>query len=189
MNPTATAIYALAILVCVPACSTPERTTRQISSHVFGDQTAFDAFRTASDVTAERLNCKTSGICISRKLADYRRYSRRSLSQAQVAQLRDLFSQRASYPDGLRRLKGGEAVIKLCGTRYGVLLTFHAKPIVRIALCFQCDEFGVYVGEGEDSPFQNRDTDFGPMRSALVPLMKSIYPNDSEIQSLPLKRY
>src|SRR5437879_6266730 len=104
MNPTATAIYLLAILLWVAGCSTPEGTAHDIGSHVFGGQTAFDAFRTAADVTAERLHCKTAGICFSTRLADYRRYSPRSLSQAQIAQLRDLFGRRASYPDSLWHL-------------------------------------------------------------------------------------
>jgi hypothetical protein len=120
-SPTTTAtIDLLAILPWVPGCSTPESTAHDISSHVFGGQTAFDTFRTASDVTAERLDCKTAGICISTNLADYRRYSRRALSQAQIDQLRDLFSQRASYPDSLWRMKPREVVIKACGTRYGL---------------------------------------------------------------------
>jgi hypothetical protein len=62
------------------------------------------------------------------------------------------------------------------------------KPTVRIALCFTCDEFGVFVGEDERSHYVNRDTELGLMRAALVPLVKSIYPNDPEIRGLLLKR-
>ena len=187
MNATTTVVCLIGILLWAPACSTPNNTARDISSHVFGDDAAFVAFRSASTVTAERLHCKTHGICISRDLTDYRRSSPRSLSPAQVAYVRDLFSRRASYLDRLWRLGPGEATIKGCGTTYGVLLTFHGTPIVRIALCFQCDEFGVYVGR-ERSWFENRNTDLGLMRAGLVPLLKSIYPKDPEIQSLPLKR-
>jgi hypothetical protein len=78
--------------------------------------------------------------------------------------------------------------MKACGVVYGVLFTFHSVPKVRIALCFTCDEFGVFVGDDDHSKYVNRDTEFGFMRSRLVPLVKSIYPDDPQIQNLPLKR-
>lgn len=69
---------------------------------------------------------------------------------------------------------------KGCDPLYGVRLEFKRKDeTVDVVFCFQCDILSVYhngvAGESED---------FDPIRPALVPLMKKIFPKDGEIQSL-----
>lgn len=69
---------------------------------------------------------------------------------------------------------------KGCDPLYGVRLEFKRKDeTVDVVFCFQCDILTVYhngvAGESED---------FDPLRPALVPLMKKIFPKDGEIQSL-----
>jgi hypothetical protein len=181
-------IAVASLLVITTATARDSATEREIAERVFDGRKAFDAFRFASHVTAERLHCKTPGICISSSLADYRRDSPRSLSAGQVEQVRNLFSRHDSYSPDLWRLKPRQFDLKACGVEYGVLFTFHSVPEVRIALCFKCDEFGVFLGTDDHSEHVNRGTELSFMRSRLVPLIKSIYPHDSQIQNLPLKR-
>jgi hypothetical protein len=69
---------------------------------------------------------------------------------------------------------------KGCDPLYGVRLEFKRKDeTVDVIFCFECDILTVYhngvAGSGED---------FDPIRPALVPLMKEIFPKDGEIQSL-----
>ncbi len=162
------------------------RPSYELSSRVFGGRKAFATFLSASEVTAERVRCNSPDGSAS--LSDYRRDSLQSLSRVQIDQIRRLFKQRDSYLPELWRLKGGESIVSSCGPPfYGVLFTFHSAPTVRIALCFRCREFGVFVGDDDRSSFVNRDTDFGLMRPILVSLVKSIYPNDPEIQSLKVE--
>jgi hypothetical protein len=73
---------------------------------------------------------------------------------------------------------------KACIPDYGILLTFHSnKKLVRIALCFKCDILGVFTDEGDDAE-STGGGDFDPSHRKLVVLVKTIFPNDKEIQSL-----
>jgi hypothetical protein len=159
------------------------RDTDAVSSRVFGGRKAFDAFSSASEMTAERLHCTVE--YGSSRLSDYRRDAATVLSPEQVHQVKNLFSQRDSYPSELWSLRSGESIITTCGPpNYGVLLTSRSTPAVRIALCFRCSQFGVFVGDDDHSSYVNRSDPLGLMRSPLVDLVKSIFPNDSEIRNL-----
>ena len=56
--------------------------------------------------------------------------------------------------------------------------------MIRIAICFRCDQFGIWVGGGVYAPYVNADDILDFMRPSVVALAKSVYPNDSEIQAL-----
>jgi hypothetical protein len=183
--------FVLLLIILVAAAGTGRwivhaRHSYELSSRVFGGREAFDAFMSASEVTAERLHCNSPDGSVD--LADYRRDSPTPLSSAQVSELKHLFTQRDSYSPQLR-LPGPDSgfSIKTCGPPfYGVLLTFRSTPLVQMALCFRCDQFGIFVGDG--TRYVNRDDALDFMRPSLIDLVKSIYPNDSQIQSLTRER-
>jgi hypothetical protein len=50
---------------------------------------------------------------------------------------------------------------------------------VDVVFCFQCDILSVY-----QNGVAVASEDFDPIRPALVPLMKKLFPKDGEIQSL-----
>jgi hypothetical protein len=69
---------------------------------------------------------------------------------------------------------------KGCDPLYGVRLEFKRKDeTVDVVFCFQCDILTVY-----HNGVAGASEDFDPLRPALVPLMKTIFPKDGEIQSL-----
>jgi hypothetical protein len=69
---------------------------------------------------------------------------------------------------------------KGCDPLYGVRLEFKRKDeTVDVVFCFQCDILSVYHHGASVA-----SEDFDPLRPALVPLVKKIFPKDGEIQSL-----
>jgi hypothetical protein len=78
---------------------------------------------------------------------------------------------------------------KACAPNYGVLLTFRRdSSALQIALCFECDVLAIFDGSSNDPPRVNREEDFDLIRSPLVQLAQSIFPNDPDIQSLKRER-
>jgi hypothetical protein len=145
----------------------------EFGSHVFGTRAAFTAFTKSSRAKAERLRCNRE--FGSERLADYRRDPAVSLSLEQIRQLQGLFTDRSSYSPELWDMPPGSKTIKTCGPpSYGVLFTFEGRRPIRIALCFRCNQFGVFLG--------NNDDDL--IRAPLVRLVKQIFPADPQIQRL-----
>ncbi len=56
--------------------------------------------------------------------------------------------------------------------------------VVSIALCFKCDLFGVFWGDGDKAFRVNAEEDFDLIRPQLVALAKRLFPRDATIQSL-----
>ena len=182
-----TRIVLLLVIIALAVASTRwmvgYRHSSEISSRVFGGREAFKAFRSASDVTAERLHCRYDQGSTS--LADYRHDSPMPLTPAQTREIIELFSRRDSYSPSLWTLEPGLVSIKTCGPpSYAVLLTFRSKPAVRLALCFRCDQFGIFVGESDDAHNVNRDDALDFMHPSVIPLIKSLYPGEPDIQAV-----
>jgi hypothetical protein len=105
------------------------------------------------------------------------------LSDRQLSELKRVFSDRTLYDPQLWTLPPGERLIMACGApNYGVLFTTQSRPVVQIALCFRCDQFGVFLGENGDPV--NRSDRLAYMQPLLVTLIKSIYPSDAQLQAI-----
>ena len=106
------------------------------------------------------------------------------IPEAEVKQLKSLFTAESSFlwhsepKNGLRQ-------VKPCMPNYGVLLTFRGSDgAVSIALCFECDLFGVFwSGRGKEFRV-NAEEDLDVIRPQLVALVKRLFPRDATIQSL-----
>ena len=121
-------------------------------------------------------------------LDDYTRDPSVRLSDNQAGQLKRIFSDRSSYSPELWDVPAGERFVTTCLPHYGIVFVTDSTPAVQIALCFVCNQFAVFVGEGETAKYVNDDDQLTLMRSSLVQLAKSIYPNDSMIQNLKPER-
>ncbi len=76
-------------------------------------------------------------------------------------------------------------VASSCIPDYGVLLNFHSdQRSVQVALCFNCDLMAVFSGEETPIKRVSTGTIFTPRRAQLVPMMKTLFPNDRNIQEL-----
>ena len=164
------------------------RRSSELGSRVFGSSEALEAFRSSSVIAAQRLHCNQPDG--SSTLADYTRELPVQLSDEQVRELKRIFTDRTLYPPELWTSPIGERILTTCGApNYAVLFTTQSRPVVQIALCFRCDQFGVFVGERQDSPNVNDSDPLYFMQPFLVSLVKSIYPSDAQIQAIKRKDY
>lgn len=155
---------------------------------VFSDRTTYERFISASDVTATRLMLKKSpdGTIAGTpwQLSSYSRGESTVVPHAEAEQLRRLFTSESSFlwhSDP----KNGPRQMKACAPDYGVLFMFRGTAgVVSIALCFSCDLFGVFWGEGHKAFRVNAEEDFDHIRPQLVDLAKHLFPRDATIQSL-----
>ena len=144
---------------------------------VFGSQQTLNAFLSASDVTAERLHYRRASRQNPWRLDSYDRDASFPVSAEQAHTIQQLFAQESSY---------GWQFAKMCAPTYGVLLTARSnQSTVRVALCFECYILGVYDSADDTAKPVNRENDFvSPASRSLVSLVKQLFPNDPEIQSL-----
>jgi hypothetical protein len=164
------------------------RGSSELARRVFGGSAAFGAFRSTSVITAQRLRCNQPDG--SPALADYAREPPVRLSDEQVRELKRIFTNRTLYPPDLWTSPIGERILTTCGPpNYAVLFTTQSRPVVQIALCFRCDQFGVFVGERQDAPNVNDSDPLYFMQPFLASLVKSIYPSDAQIQAIKRKDY
>jgi hypothetical protein len=164
------------------------RGRHSLSSRIFGGREAFRAFYSASAVVAQRLHCNQPDG--SSSLADYTREAPIRLSDGQMHELKRVFADRALYSPELWTLPVGVRGVTTCGPpNYGVLFTTQSHPVVQIALCFRCDQFGVFVGDGENAPYVNDDDQLAFMQPPLATLVKSVYPSDAQMQALKPKEW
>ena len=63
---------------------------------------------------------------------------------------------------------------------YGVLLTTHSNPEIKIALCFECDMLAVFVGD-ELTKRINTEEDFDSISQWLLEIARAVYPKDSDL--------
>ena len=162
------------------------RNYHDVGRRIFGGAQTFSHFRSASVITAQRLHWKDPGGSMA--LADYTREPPVRLSEQQASELKRIFSDRSSYWLDLWTTPAGQSIVTTCLPHYGILFATDSVPPVQIAICFVCDQFAVFVGEGDTAKDVNDDDRLTVMRPSLVALAKSIYPNDSQIQSLKPER-
>ena len=78
---------------------------------------------------------------------------------------------------------------KECVVLPGVIVSFsNTETNLDVFFCFDCDTIIVRTGTDEKGAPIEFSNDFDPGRSELVRIMKLIFPNDSQIQSLKEKR-
>jgi hypothetical protein len=156
---------------------------------VFCDEKNFEAFLSATQITAERLSLKEqpNGLTTggSWKLGDYARTAALRLSLPQIRKLRSLFLDESSYLWHSEPRPDGAVVVKACIPDYGVLFTVRGgSGVLRIALCFRCDQFTIFAGEGDNPPRISEEGDFDLIRPQLLALVKQLFPEDTDIQAL-----
>jgi len=72
-----------------------------------------------------------------------------------------------------------------CIPDYGVLLNFRLQgDTVHVALCFKCDNIGVFEGDDDTAQQINQEYMIDLIHPQLVAICKEIFPNDKEIQGL-----
>ena len=154
-------------------------TTRDVKTQVFGGEQNFTAFMSSKDVTIERLH----RIPVDREhpyprdawnLLCYRRHSLVHLSPERAREVKTLLSQPSAY---------GWDYTPACLPNYGVLLTFHSKPEIKVALCFECDMLAVYTDK-HISKSVNQVEGFDSISSRLLAIARGVYPKDSELAKL-----
>ena len=138
-----------------------------ITKEVFGGKGHMRTVASAPSISAHRLQGGDGWY-----LANYSQTEDVKLSFAQAAKLREILLSRWSYNyDG----------VKLCMPRFGVLFVFQGTAEeIKVALCFQCRQFGVFHGE---QPL-NKIGEFDPCEPQLRALVKEVFPKDPEIQNL-----
>ena len=146
--------------------------TGDITTDIFGTAEVRSVFTTADTVSVRRLHWRRDPPQNPHKLENYNHGPSAPVPAATVQQLRALFQRTDSFAWNIS---------KSCAPDYGVLVTFHSpQREIQLALCFQCGTFGTYDAGSE----VNAEEDFDPIADKLVQLIKPLFPNDPEIQSL-----
>jgi hypothetical protein len=148
------------------------RTQNDVISDVFKDPEVFSVIQNPESVTAQRLHRKTFPALL---LSDYDQDAPVTLTANEVQTLKRLLESPWSYDWGVRT----------CGPDYGAVFRFRSHGhTVRVAVCYKCEEVGVFDGDNDGSRQINNTLVFKPMNSQLVAIAKEIFPNDKEIQGL-----
>lgn len=150
--------------------------SHDVKTGIFGSQRNFDAFMSTNAITMERLkaNPASSEIPYPREpdnLLSYRRQSPVRLSSEQVKELKNLLTRSSAYEWDATRA---------CVPNYGVLLTVHSKPDIKIALCFECDMLAVYIGD-KTKHGVNSVSSFDNISPQLFAIARGVYPKDSDL--------
>ena len=78
---------------------------------------------------------------------------------------------------------------KKCGLQPGVAYRlWNGNKAVEVLVCFKCDVLWPHVVGEEGVPPHHEWKDFDPVRPELLALTKEAFPEDAEIQSLPMHR-
>ena len=159
-------------------------TQQDVIQRVFGSQQMYDAFATSTNVTAQLLHLRPDFRFNENqnpsKLNGYLIDPPILLTSVQAQQIQHLLQTPSSYLFS--------RAAKSCLIDYGVLIAFHSgQQTVRVALCFNCDMLGVFIGE-DDNLDSESGADFDPVHGQLVIIAKSIFPNDPNIQQLKENR-
>lgn len=148
---------------------------KDVIQKIFGNQECFDTFIASQQVTVQRLHWRERSD--PTKLSNYDHAAPVPVTPAQAREIRHLMETPSSYTWSRAR--------KTCGIDYDVLFTFRSgQRTTRIALYLKCDILGVFDGEDENAYPVNREEDYDLIRKPLVTIVKSIFPNDPEIQAL-----
>jgi hypothetical protein len=150
---------------------------QDVIKKVFQNREIFDAIVSSQQVTAQLLQGKDENDPTT--LIGYTKNAPVPLSPDESQKIKTLLQKPSSYLWNIGNT---------CLPKYGVLFNFHSGGrTVRIAFCFRCNMIGVFNGEDDNARPVNAEYIFEPMRGQLVTLCKTIFPNDKEIQALPVK--
>ena len=175
-------LFALALVSAAAAAAQIRR--GDIATAVVGDEATPKAFMSATEVTAQRLHHRARD-ADEYLLSSHTRGSAVPVSVSLASQLRKLFENPRSYTWSHIPDARGLVSQKACLPDYGVLLTFRgANRPIRIALCFECDLFAVFVGDSVDSQRVNKEEDIDLIRTQLIEIVHSLFPHDKQIQNL-----
>jgi len=184
---TVTAGIALAVGVASQAVGQD-----RVAKGVFGGDATLQSFKAADHVTVARMHKRSRDETFEDEkirslysedpaapihtLPFYRIDAPSPVGAEDVRTLKALFTNPKSYQWNSE---------KLCEPDYGVLFTFRCSSgIVRIALCFHCDQMAVLLGEGDDPLRYNTEEDFDLIHGQLVTIVKRLFPSDADIQKL-----
>jgi hypothetical protein len=180
-------IILLSVLLAA-AASAGDIKRGDVAEAVFGDAATLKAFASATAVTAQRLHLRVRD-SNHRSLASYERGAGVPVSRTAVEELQKLFSDPKSQSWNHIADEQGLRTAKLCMPDYGVLLSFRGGDrVVQVALCFECDLFAVFVGDGGDPQRVNSEEDFDSIRPQLVDIVRLLFPHDEQIQQLQPKK-
>jgi hypothetical protein len=169
------------LIVSGLAATVTRGSSHDVKTQVFGGEKNFAALMSAKDVTIERLHA----IPIDSEhpyprdawdLSCYRRKSLVRLPPDQAKAVRSLISQSSAY-----EWDSSNA----CIPAYGVLITFHSNPKIKVAVCFECDMLAVFVGNATKQV--NRVEDFDSISRPLLKIARSAYPKDSELAKVKVQ--
>lgn len=155
---------------------------QDVIQQIFGNQQNYDAVVSSQKVTAQLLHKqhKSQDEAKLEKLEGYTSDAEIPVSPADIEKIKKILRSPSSYRWN---------VASSCIPDYGVLLNFHSdQRSVQLAFCFNCDLMGVFSGEETPVKRVSAGTIFTPMRAQLVPMMKTLFPNDRNIQELKLDR-
>ena len=163
---------------------------------VFGSDATLQSFKAADHVTVARMHKRPRdetfkdekiGSLYSEDpsapihtLPFYRVDAASPVGAEDIRKLKALFTDPKSY-----QWNSEKHIVKACEPDYGVLFTFRSSSgVVRIALCFYCDQMAVLLGEGDDPLRYNAEEDFDLIHGQLVGIVKRLFPSDADIQKL-----
>ena len=168
---------ALALVAAGYICWRAPVLNHDVVRKVFGNQQFFEAFVTSQQITAQRLHHHESPLG-SDNLNDYDQDAPVPVTFAQAQEIQRLLQRPTSYDWNTRYAKA-------CILDYGVLLHFRSDSnSVSVALCFDCNMLGVYDTRSTNNTRLNTEWDFDPIRKQLVTAVKSVFPDDEEIQKI-----
>jgi hypothetical protein len=149
---------------------------QQVIRYVFKNQEIFDVMTSSPQVTAQRLHLKSDREKYDPDLlSSYDQDAPVTLTANEAQTLRSLLQSPWSY----------DWDVQTCGPEYGVVFRFQSHGhTVRVAVCYRCEELGVFDGDDDSSRLINDTKVFKPMRPQLVAIAREIFPNDKEIQGL-----
>ena len=173
-----TIVLAIALLLGIAYGYWRSQSSRPDVVHkVFGGHELYAAFHNSRTATAQRLHWRGDQSLDRGKLNGYAQDAPVPIAAERVQELLALLHRPSSYDWG--------DYTKSCIIDYAVLLTFSSgQRVIRVALCFKCNELGIFAGEDNTADSINTEADFDPVREQLLAIVKPIYPNDQEIQGL-----
>jgi hypothetical protein len=134
-------VFLLGISSSQTQISSRPHTLKDVIQDVFKNRETFDTVALSSDVTAQRLHERKDPQNVYADpvlIRCYDKDKRVSVSPDNIKKIQKLLQDPASYDwDSIAR----------CGPEYGVLLNFRSGGrTVRVALCFQCSQIGIFDG-------------------------------------------
>jgi hypothetical protein len=159
----------------------PHHSTKaDVVAYVFSNQQIYDQVASSTNVTAQLLHYKPP--VLGDTLRELNRYNfdrARQLPVVEAQQVRDLVLAPTSYRFSTLQ--------RQCTPDYGVMFAFEAATqTVRVAVCFKCDQLGVFLGH-DNGASSIGEAEIDPSHNKFLAFAKSIFTNSPDIQNLSRK--